>query len=110
MTRPHLDSATRRSWFWIGFAALSLLGACGAWRMFPAAFSLLALDIRLDRAGAIAMERFGSGAFLLNALGEERDDAIKAAFGPNYARLAALKQKYDPTNFFRLNHNVRPAE
>ena len=32
-----------------------------------------------------------------------------AAYGANYGRLAALKSKYDPTNFFRLNHNVQPG-
>ena len=53
--------------------------------------------------------RFASGAYLLNALDNEGDDTIKAAFGPNYERLAALKKKYDPANFFRLNHNVQPA-
>ena len=47
--------------------------------------------IAWTRGLATAMERFGSGALLLNALGEEGDDAIKAAFGPNYERLAALK-------------------
>ena len=33
----------------------------------------------------------------------------QAAYGPNYERLVALKNKYDPTNFFRMNHNIRPT-
>lgn len=33
----------------------------------------------------------------------------REAYGPNYDRLAALKNKYDPTNFFRMNHNIRPS-
>jgi hypothetical protein len=44
----------------------------------------------------------------VNNLGEEGDDRVRAAFGANYERLTALKRKYDPENFFRLNQNVRP--
>jgi FAD/FMN-containing dehydrogenase len=55
------------------------------------------------------MRPFSSGAYLLNALGEEDDRTIKAAFGRNYDRLRAVKKKYDPTNFFRVNQNIEPA-
>ena len=40
---------------------------------------------------------------------EEGDEMIRQSFGDKYSRLAALKQKYDPTNFFSLNQNVKPA-
>jgi hypothetical protein len=40
---------------------------------------------------------------------DESDDALKRAFGPNYERLVALKNKLDPTNVFHLNQNVRPT-
>jgi hypothetical protein len=36
----------------------------------------------------------------LNYLGEESEDTIKAAFGPNYERLMAVKKKYDPLSAF----------
>lgn len=40
---------------------------------------------------------------------DEREDALKRAYGPNYERLVALKNKLDPTNVFHLNQNVRPT-
>ena len=58
---------------------------------------------------AEAMKPHSSGAYLLNFLSEEDADTIKAAFGANYPRLAQVKKKYDPTNFFRINQNIQPA-
>jgi FAD/FMN-containing dehydrogenase len=56
-----------------------------------------------------AMRPYFDAARYVNYLGDdEGDDAVKAAYGPNYARLQALKGKYDPTNLFRLNQNIRP--
>ncbi|MGE3272930.1 MAG: FAD-binding oxidoreductase [Chloroflexota bacterium] len=58
-----------------------------------------------------SVQPFASGGVYVNYLepGQEGTDRIRAAYGPNYARLAALKKTYDPTNFFRLNQNIRPA-
>ena len=51
---------------------------------------------------------FASGRYV-NYLGDdEGDDAVEAAYGQNYQRLRTLKRKYDPTNLFRLNQNIRP--
>ncbi len=61
------------------------------------------------REFAAAMTPYQSGAYLLNFLGEEQDDTIRAAFGSNYARLVEVKTKYDPTNFFRVNQNIVPS-
>ena len=36
------------------------------------------------------------------------EGAAEAVFGSNHSRLIALKNKYDPTNFFRRNSNVEP--
>jgi FAD/FMN-containing dehydrogenase len=49
---------------------------------------------------------FGSGRWL-NYLGDDQaDDAIRAAYGPNYERLGTVKRRYDPDNVFHLNHNI----
>ena len=56
-----------------------------------------------------AMRPFGTGGVYVNNLGEEGEERVRAAYGTNYARLAALKAKYDPDNLFRLNQNIRPA-
>jgi FAD/FMN-containing dehydrogenase len=50
-----------------------------------------------------------SGRIYVNFLGEEGPDRVRAAYGATkYDRLRALKGKYDPTNFFRLNQNIAP--
>ncbi len=41
----------------------------------------------------------------------DRDDGadrVRAAYGASHDRLVALKRTYDPTNFFRMNQNIRP--
>jgi hypothetical protein len=55
----------------------------------------------------------GDGAVLregvyVNNLGDEGEDRVREAYGANYERLLALKGNYDPTNFFRLNQNIKP--
>ena len=51
---------------------------------------------------------FGTGRWL-NYLGDDQaDDAIRAAYGPNYDRLVEVKRQYDPDNVFHLNHNIVP--
>ena len=56
-----------------------------------------------------AIEPYAAGVYV-NFLGNEGDGRIRAAYPPaTYARLAALKARYDPTNLFRLNQNIVPA-
>lgn len=71
-----------------------------------------------DSAAAIAWARrfrrdiaaHTNGGVYLNFIGNEGEDRIRAAYGEaKYARLAALKAAYDPTNVFRGNQNIRPA-
>ena len=51
---------------------------------------------------------FATGRWL-NYLGDDQaDDAIRAAYGPNYTRLREIKRRYDPENIFHLNHNIAP--
>jgi hypothetical protein len=58
-----------------------------------------------------ALKPFGGGALYTNYLTEAAGEAgVRAAYGSNYARLAALKGKYDPTNFFSSNRNIKPQE
>jgi FAD/FMN-containing dehydrogenase len=42
-------------------------------------------------------------------LGEEGEAQVRAAYAGNYERLVELKNKYDPTNLFRLNQNIKPT-
>lgn len=57
-----------------------------------------------------AMDRFTTGGTYVNYLGEEGQDRVRAAYGEGlYARLRALKDKYDPGNFFRRNQNIQPS-
>jgi FAD/FMN-containing dehydrogenase len=69
--------------------------------------------IRWAREFWEAMQPFSTGGVYVNYLGQEADEGVervKAAYGPaKYARLVALKNTYDPTNFFRLNQNIKPT-
>lgn len=56
-----------------------------------------------------AMQPLSSRKTYINYLSVDTEAAVKAAYGDNYGRLIALKNKYDPTNFFHLNRNIRPT-
>ena len=68
-------------------------------------------DANIDwarRCYRVAEPFLTSGAYV-NYLGDEGDLRVRAAYGANYDRLAAVKNKYDPTNLFHLNQNITPA-
>jgi FAD/FMN-containing dehydrogenase len=56
-----------------------------------------------------AVRPHSTGGVYANNLGDEGEERVRDAYGENYARLVALKNKYDPTNFFRLNQNIKPT-
>jgi hypothetical protein len=56
-----------------------------------------------------ALKPHSSGGQVLTLTSDTGEDTSRAGFGGNYARLAELKAKYDPTNFFSINQNVAPA-
>jgi len=66
-------------------------------------------NIRWTRKFWEAMKPFLAEAAYVNYLGEVDEEGIRAAYGKKYERLAALKEKYDPTNFFCTNQNIRPS-
>jgi FAD/FMN-containing dehydrogenase len=61
------------------------------------------------RGAAAALEpHVGAGAYV-NFLGDEGEQRTRAAYRHDHARLASLKNAFDPDNFFRLNQNIRPS-
>jgi FAD/FMN-containing dehydrogenase len=53
------------------------------------------------------LQPFAHGVYV-NQLGETSEELVRAAYGPNYARLVDIKKKYDPKNVLRLNQNIKP--
>jgi FAD/FMN-containing dehydrogenase len=56
-----------------------------------------------------ALHPYAGGGVYVNDLSHDDGDRVRIAYGANYERLAALKKKYDPDNFFRLNPNIKPT-
>jgi FAD/FMN-containing dehydrogenase len=68
-------------------------------------------NVEWTRETFAAMEPFLAGGRYVNYLAEDDlgETPARAAFGPNYERLAAVKAAYDPENLFRRNTNVPPG-
>jgi FAD/FMN-containing dehydrogenase len=69
-------------------------------------------NIAWIRAFWNAMNRFSNGGVYVNfpGFGESDQTLWHASYGDNYQRLAAVKTKYDPDNFFHMNQNIQPIE
>ena len=57
-----------------------------------------------------ALHPYSAGGAYVNFMMDEGDDRIRATYGRNYERLAKVKKRYDPTNLFRVNQNIKPAK
>ena len=65
---------------------------------------------RWGRAYWEAVHKFNPGGAYVNFMMDDEGEArVKASYGDNYPRLAAIKKKYDPANLFRVNQNIKPA-
>ena len=56
-----------------------------------------------------ALHPHSAGGAYVNFMMEEGQERVQATYRDNYARLAEVKRRYDPTNLFRVNQNIRPA-
>ena len=56
------------------------------------------------------MHPYSAGGAYVNFMMDEGEDRIQATYGNNYDRLAKIKKRYDPTNLFRVNQNIKPAK
>jgi FAD/FMN-containing dehydrogenase len=56
-----------------------------------------------------ALHPYSAGGAYVNFMMDEGGDRVKASYGGNYKRLAEIKAKYDPTNLFRVNQNIKPS-
>jgi FAD/FMN-containing dehydrogenase len=67
--------------------------------------------IRWTRELLQKIQPFSTGGVYVNVMTDDEEvDRIQSAYGSGYQRLVSLKNKYDPTNFFRLNQNIPPSE
>ncbi len=56
-----------------------------------------------------ALHPYSAGGGYVNMIMDEGEEMVKAAYRDNYARLARIKAKYDPSNLFHVNQNIKPT-
>ena len=91
------------------------------WAARDASFSMVIAGISPNPQDADALKSWGraywkavhpynmGGGYVNFMFDDEADGRLQAAYGDNYARLAAAKMKYDPNNLFRVNQNIAPV-
>jgi FAD/FMN-containing dehydrogenase len=61
------------------------------------------------KAYSEALHPYTAGGAYINMIMDEGQERVKAAYRDNYSRLVEIKTKYDPTNFFHVNQNIKPS-
>lgn len=56
-----------------------------------------------------ALHPYLAGGAYVNFMMDEGQERVQATYRGNYERLAKIKKKYDPDNFFHVNHNIKPG-
>jgi hypothetical protein len=91
-----------------------------AWNCRDGTWSMVIAAIDSDPVKAVQLKNWGrtyweainpftmGGGYVNFMMGDEGDARIKATYGSNFERLAAVKRKYDPNNVFRVNQNIKP--
>jgi Berberine and berberine like len=91
-----------------------------AWNFREANFSQVIVGVDFDPANKEmitkwskacwqAMHPFSAGGAYINMMMDEGQERVQASYRDNYPRLAKIKQRYDPTNMFHMNQNIKPA-
>jgi FAD/FMN-containing dehydrogenase len=91
-----------------------------AWRYRDARWGSVMVGVDPDPANADrirqwsidyfeALHPYSAGGAYVNMMMDEGQDRVRASYGDNYDRLAAIKATYDPDNLFRVNQNIEPA-
>jgi FAD/FMN-containing dehydrogenase len=92
-----------------------------AWGVRDATWNMVIAGIDPDPKKADALKAWGraywkavhpfnmEGAYVNFLMDDEATGRVQASYGGNYGKLAAIKAKYDPKNFFRVNQNIPPA-